>query len=202
MNEPTDGRRTFSQRIRGAIDRTIAEEQARQKTLADAASVGRSASTSSRKNGTEASKRNKSTKASAADAAADSVPNPDPAVFEAAFVIDDSDDPSRAGTPKPPPTTMEALNDDLGGEETKLEGKTTDTEKEKRDKADKDDEGNASANAKPAGAGSSVKAQNSSATASTGTELAPEIKQKLRKLEKLEATYPGMSNAADGLWLR
>jgi hypothetical protein len=190
------------QRIRGAIDRTIAEEQARQKTLADAASVGRSASTSSRKNGTEASKRNKSTKASAADAAADSVPNPDPAVFEAAFVIDDSDDPSRAGTPKPPPTTMEALNDDLGGEETKLEGKTTDTEKEKRDKADKDDEGNASANAKPAGAGSSVKAQNSSATASTGTELAPEIKQKLRKLEKLEATYPGMSNAADGLWLR
>jgi hypothetical protein len=130
------------------------------------------------------------------------VPNPDPAVFEAAFVIDDSDDPSRAGTPKPLPRTNDATNDDPGDEETKPEGKTSDTDKEKSGKADKDDEGNASANGQPADAGSSAKAQNSSATVSTGTELAPEIKQKLRKLEKLEATYPGMSDTTGGLLLR
>ncbi|PHH69448.1 hypothetical protein CDD82_7748 [Ophiocordyceps australis] len=142
------------QRIRGAIDRTIAEEQARQRNHLDASgssTPSRSASTSSRR-----AARSKAT--SLTDA-----PNPDPAVFEAAFVIDDGDDASRAGTPKPlPPEKDEAAPDGAplsnGAHDARRDAETA------RD-------------------GTADMAQDAS-------ELTPEIKQRLRKLEKLEATYP------------
>ncbi|UKZ84458.1 Autophagy protein [Trichoderma asperellum] len=90
------------QRIKGAIDRTIAEEQARQQKALEAGSpMARSASSASRAGEGGAGRRSRSKNPDAE--AGDAAPNPDPAIFEAAFVIDDSDEPSRAGTPKPAP---------------------------------------------------------------------------------------------------
>lgn len=98
-------------------------------------------------------------------------PNPDPAVFEAAFVIDDSDEPSRAGTPKPPVPEKD-------GPAKETDEKSTEKTTEKSDK----DQGTE----KAAGTKASTPA-----TQSKSSDLPPEIKQRLRKLEKLEATYPG-----------
>ncbi len=161
------------QRIRGAIDRTIAEEQARQNGSGDGGSLSRSGSTGSRQAGAGRKPREKNSGADATD----TPPNPDPAVFEAAFVLDDSDDPSRSGTPKPPVPEKDASGP---GEAAT----TNDADKQDEEKVNKD----ASAGkpkTKPAGgpAGEKPSAQQG---------LSPEIKQRLRKLEKLEATYPGM----------
>lgn len=103
--------------------------------------------------------------------------NPDPAVFEAAFVIDDSDEPSRAGTPKPPGTADEAKAEKSTEQTSGSDEKPSETKDESA--TDKTSEGVADAPAaKPE---PPPKPQ----------ELTPEIRQKLRKLEKLEATYPG-----------
>ena len=160
----------------GAIDRSIAEEQAKS-NINSSATHSRTPSTS-RKNGTTAGKR-----AGGKDAStdiSDAPVNPDPAVFEAAFVIDDSDDPSRAGTPKPPGaddtdvkrklenTTDDPLSNGSGKDAQPAEGENQ--------KEQVDGEDNAPAQApKP----------------TPPSDLTPEIRQKLRKLEKLEATYPG-----------
>lgn len=169
------------QRIRGAIDRTIAEEQARQRS--DDAPMSRSGSNSSRQGaniGRRARPNNGSTDG------VEAPPNPDPAVFEAAFVIDDDDEPSRTGTPKPEvpgkdaPASKEATSD--------VGDKTADGGSEKRPNTVKPDHATSSATA-------------SNATAASGpgpTELSPEIKQRLRKLEKLEATYPGRYRCVGG----
>ena len=97
-------------------------------------------------------------------------PNPDPAVFEAAFVIDDSDEPSRAGTPKPPVPEKD-------GPAKETDEKST----EKTEKPEKDQGAEKAADSKAA----------TPATQPKSSDLPPEIKQRLRKLEKLEATYPG-----------
>ncbi|KAM0664506.1 hypothetical protein ACQRIU_006364 [Beauveria bassiana] len=161
------------QRIRGAIDRTIAEEQARQR--GDDAPMSRSASDSSRQ-GANAGRRPRPNNGST-DAAEPPL-NPDPAVFEAAFVIDDSDEPSRAGTPKPPVpekdvTASENTAADEGNKAAdEKNGKRTSTEKPKK-------------------SASSVASSNTMVASQSGSsDLSPEIKQRLRKLEKLEATYP------------
>ncbi|KAI6780516.1 Golgin-like protein [Emericellopsis cladophorae] len=167
-------------RIRGAIDRTIAEEQARQKDQTSQG-VSRSGSTSSRTSASGA-KRPKPKSASNDASKADDAPNPDPAVFEAAFVIDDSDDPSRAGTPKPQTSEaggngLDSVKDD-GEEEKAAEGADGKAQDDSEKKEGEKDE--------------SAKAQSKAAdtAAAPSTELPPDIKQKLRKLEKLEATYP------------
>lgn len=106
----------------------------------------------------------------------DAAINPDPAVFEAAFVIDDSDDPSRSGTPKPPaPPEKDTTT-------VETEEKTTNGSEE----SEKDGE---KASAKVSAASPDSKKPTEGSEAPSG--LTPEIKQRLRKLEKLEATYPG-----------
>ncbi|KAG5933014.1 hypothetical protein E4U53_001128 [Claviceps sorghi] len=170
------------QRLRGAIDRTIAEEQARQKS-ADSASPSRSGSTSSRRSDANAAGRRSRAKKPSTDITDNGVPSPDPAVFEAAFVIDDSDDPSRTGTPAPSPekktlagsgTSSSTAKDSQAPAETLQDGAVAEKESEsgKRSAAD--------------GATNNTNSQ----VAMTTTELSPDIKQRLRKLEKLEATYP------------
>lgn len=154
------------QRIRGAIDRTIAEEQARQNGTGDGGSLSRSGSTASRPGAAGRKSRDKNGGADATDAP----PNPDPAVFEAAFVLDDSDDPSRSATPKPPVPEKDASTQN-------------NADKQDDDKTDKDA---SAAKPKPKSTGD---AAGEKPSAQQG--LSPEIKQKLRKLEKLEATYPG-----------
>ena len=167
---------TLQQRFKSAIDRTIAEEQARQQTATQSRTPSRTGSTSSRKGDGTPAQRAKSRK-QASDAG--DAPNPDPAVFEAAFVIDDSDEPSRAATPLPPTTSDEKKTDSAnasGGasEEKASEGQGLNDEAS----TDKGEDGVAET---PAIKPQTPKPQ----------ELSPEIRQKLRKLEKLEATYPG-----------
>ncbi|KAK4071068.1 uncharacterized protein Triagg1_6435 [Trichoderma aggressivum f. europaeum] len=151
------------QRIKGAIDRSIAEEQARQqKALEASSSANRSASTSRRNDSASGKQaRPKNPGSDAGDAAT----NPDPAIFEAAFVIDDSDEPSRAGTPKPAPPEKDATNGEATGHAEAVENP------------------NANADAKDG-------PSRDGAAHATKPALTPELRQKLRKLEKLEATYP------------
>ena len=158
------------QRIRGAIDRTIAEEQARQNGSGDGGSLSRSGSTGSRPAGAGRKPRDKPD-------ATDASPNPDPAVFEEAFVIDDSDEPSRTGTPKPPVPEKDAPSQNEAAA-------TNDGDGPDAQHAGKD--GSAD-NANEKSAGSTVGEKSSSQSQA----VPPEIRQKLRKLEKLEATYPG-----------
>jgi len=175
------------QRLKGAIDRTIAEEQARQRTAQPAsapttAAPRRSRSSSTAGTQSPARRPRPSKKASedltSRDANADGA-NPDPAVFEAAFVIDDADDsaaPSRVATP--------ALAD-MSSKETRAGEASQATPLA----ADAPTNGTADAPA----AGENGEANNAAAApaAPASVELSPEVRARLRKLDKLEKTYPG-----------
>lgn len=118
--------------------------------------------------------------------AGDSALNPDPAVFEAAFVIDDSDEPSRAGTPKPVlPSEKSTLNGDAAAAKIESSEKRQDGGDQKKDGIDNKE---AAGGEEAPGSTNQVVPATSAPAAS---ELTPEIRQRLRKLEKLEATYPG-----------
>lgn len=170
------------QRIKGAIDRTIAEEQARQ-LAADAASprapssVSRSASSAS----TARKPRPKKPSQEIGKEADNGAANTDPAVFEAAFVIDDEES-SRSATPQP--SVASEKNSENGGSNNTAEdgekgdtgsGNTT-TDPEKNG----DNEGRKSEGDKPL-----------PPPKTTAADLAPDVRAKLRKLDKLEKTYPG-----------
>ncbi|KAH6607072.1 hypothetical protein Trco_003385 [Trichoderma cornu-damae] len=158
------------QRLKGAIDRTIAEEQARQQKAVEAgSSLSRSASTSSRRN--ESVSGGRPPHKDPGSDAGESAPNPDPAIFEAAFVIDDSNEQSRAGTPKPVPSEKDALNEEPTGHAEA--GKKSNPNADGKESSSRDN---------PA-AGDGV-------AHATKPGLTLELKQKLRKLEKLESTYP------------
>jgi hypothetical protein len=178
------------QRIRGAIDRTIAEEQARQKTLDPGASPApsRTASTSRKRN-----PAGKQSGASAEPPEAGAAPNPDPAVFEAAFVIDDSDELSRAGTPKPP-STQPAEDTDRSAEDGSKPPPTTSDVEPQASKEQATDEPAQSSKTQQTSTGAATETQEAKTEAMAGppAQMTPEIRQKLRKLEKLEATYPGL----------
>jgi hypothetical protein len=95
----------------------------------------------------------------------DGARGPDPSVFEGAFVIeDDSEDPSRSGTPAIPETKPEVIG------EKGATAKTTG--------ADEGEVVNEKVEIlqKP----------------STTTDLPPDVRSKLRKLDKLEARYQGI----------
>jgi hypothetical protein len=116
------------------------------------------------------------------------VPNPDPAVFEAAFVIDDSDDPSRSGTPKPAPPEKDASS------EGNKEGEVTEDRKSAEKTGSTNDEAAEKADSPGQDAPAKEKKQQPAAdppAPAATPELPPEIKQRLRKLDKLETTYPG-----------
>ncbi|KAK1957472.1 hypothetical protein LY78DRAFT_388307 [Colletotrichum sublineola] len=169
------------QRLKGAIDRTIAEEQARQEQARQRIEPGgatqRRSESTSRSNQSPARRpRPKKPADAAKDDTAASPSNTDPAVFEAAFALDDSEEPSRAGTPKPAADAMD--KDDEKAKDKAGEGQNGDTEKD--NEKDKETEGSA------AGAATATLP-----AAAAAPEISPEIRMKLRKLEKLEKTYPG-----------
>jgi hypothetical protein len=148
------------------------------KTNSDTATLSRSGSTSSRKGDASPARRPRPKKGVVDGGDG---PNPDPAVFEAAFVIDDSEEPSRAGTPKPPSDNKDAGDDKPAAEPNDPDGKLPAKGEATNDKAeDAAGEAIGAASKKP-----------DSGTATPISELSPEIKQRLRKLDKLEATYPG-----------
>lgn len=180
-------------RIKSAIDKTIEQEQARQKALSDqqaGAAHTRQSSSVSRSNSAAsgAGKRPRQQKKPGQDATKDkdgeaSGVNPDPAVFEAAFVIDD-EEPSRTATPAP--TSTEKKSSENGdSKEGGAQGEKGDTEA-----------GSTGKDAEKNGADDNTKKADSSSKPlptpkSTSPELSPDVRARLRKLEKLEATYPG-----------
>lgn len=175
------------QRIKGAIDRTIAEEQARARDQSPGATAPRASSSVSRSNSaTSAVKKTRPKKAGQDAAAKDAdagAADTDPAVFEAAFVIDD-EEPSRSATPMPP-TSQDSKSPENGdtvddkAEEGEKGGTGAGNTAKDTDK-NGDDEGRKSEGDKPA-----------PPPKPTTTELPPDVRAKLRKLEKLEKTYPG-----------
>lgn len=150
------------QRIRGAIDRSLAEaeELARQRTVSPGGTSTRSDSVT----------RSSQTQRRPAEG------GPDPSVFEAAFVIDESETPSRVGTPKM--TTGDAQDNQPSGEGAGANAQPS-GDSTTADKGDGKDE-------KEARPGEGAQAPT--------LDLPPEVKLKLRKLEKLEATYPGLTS--------
>lgn len=163
------------QRIKGSIDRVIAEEQARQKTVNEQADPARRSSSISRSNSGASSARKPRPKKQGQDALKndDGAANPDPAVFEAAFVIDD-DEPSRATTPRPPTEEKAPQNGDSSDKADTGAGNGKETENNGGDE-DQSEADRPVPPPKPVAA----------------PELSPELRARLRKLEKLEATYPG-----------
>lgn len=153
------------QRLKGAIDSRIQEEQNRAKA-ASASPITRSTSnarrSASNRTGSPSGRPNHSRVGTESDIGTSGVRGPDPAEFEAAFVVDDdSVDVSRVGTPVPdvsmapdeksalPTSTMEsseASNETIGDSIPRVP---------------------------------------------VHLEVAPDIRAKLRKLDKLEAKYPG-----------
>ncbi|KAI1391770.1 uncharacterized protein F4822DRAFT_105172 [Hypoxylon trugodes] len=164
-------------RIKGAIDRSIAEEQARQRVAAEQRSNSPSASgqrprSVSRTNSTNSPARRKTKRPSQDQTNGDGATNPDPAVFEAAFVLDDEDADATSGLPEKPGRDAVVNNEkDGGGDATEQNGETQDQSNNTLDEKPKD------------------------ALSPAPAELPPHVKTKLRKLEKLEATYPGNSFA-------
>lgn len=180
------------QRLKGSLDRVIAEEQARQKAANEQAGAGsntgspRQSSSVSRSNSAASTARKPRAKKQSQDVSKndDGAANLDPAVFEAAFVIDD-DEPSRATTPKPPADDQAPQNGD--GADTGSSG---------------GDAGSTAGTANTAQPGKEAEARTTDdeqkpapPPKNEAPELPPDVRTKLRKLEKLEATYPGWSKS-------
>lgn len=153
---------TIEQRLKGAIDSRIAEEQARQRL--SQASPSRSGSNP------RSSSRNISPSKRAARQAArgrqDGEPpakGPDPAEFEPDFVIDD-DVQSRSGTPRPPTERNGVNAADKSVQEPSAKGESSQESAETT---------------------SSVEEPRAS------LDLPTDVRVKLRKLEKLESRYHG-----------
>lgn len=125
------------QRIRGAIDARIAEEQAKQQRATPQTTPSRSNSTARRSSSRNLSpsKRTARSKDGDSSKAAPTGKGPDPSEFDPEFVIGDEDEqPSRAGTPRPKEKApiKEGANENDG--EKKEDGKEAEGE-EKPDKA-------------------------------------------------------------------
>lgn len=170
------------QRIKGAIDRSIAEEQARQKSFNEgSSSYSRRSGSMSRSSSTRAAASPATrprTKKPGQDVNGDSPANPDPAVFEAAFVIDDTDEGTPSSTPKPEEADkqLEAPKDDAPPANQASDDGT----------AGNDAQPNNEQNDAPKPLPEGSKPQPAAAP-----ELPPDVRAKVKKLEKLEKTYPG-----------
>lgn len=100
-------------------------------------------------------------------------------------MIDDSDEPSRAGTPKPPNVEKEASSAQSDKESESNGSRSTKEDAERESSA-----GEEKATTQKESLTAPVPAQMST-DPSKPTSMTPEMRQRLRKLEKLESTYPG-----------
>ena len=157
------------QRLKGAIDSRIAEEQARQRNaqqLPSRSDSGARRQTSRSRNSSPAvrSARTRPTESKSGD-----VPEkgPDPKEFEPEFVIEDEDAISRSGTPKP----VQAKN----GETQATEAVVEKLSQPNMDRQPDEDRG-------------SDKAPHEAVL-----EVSTDVRVKLRKLERLESRYQGIS---------
>jgi hypothetical protein len=142
------------------IDSRIAEEQAKAKAAAASPARSATARRSAALRNESPSKRSQTRPKEVDDGAR----GPDPSVFEGTFVIeDDSEEPSRSGTPAIPEMKPEVIGE---------KGATAETTG-----ADEGEVVNEKAVILP--------------KPSTTTDLPPDVRSKLRKLDKLEARYQG-----------
>lgn len=150
------------QRLKGAIDSRIAEEQARQRL--SQSSPSRSTSDARRPAARDESPANRPERTGARGRKEGDPPRKtaDPAEFEPDFVVGDDDMPSRSSTPRP------------------LEMKTqlSSTESPADPKLD---------------AADSSTQEKMASRDSTAIELPTDVRVKLRKLDKLESKYHGLS---------
>lgn len=154
-------------RIKDALDRTLAEEQARHK-----------ASTGQKDNAGEVVTPStlKAKSPVQADAANPDATNPDPAVFEAAFKLDDeADGASRAGTPKPADTGEVNGGNDSTNSQKKDPAQPQDIDVNKAASADTPDK-----SGDPARASSKQPPQ---------YEPSADVRAKLKRLARLEPSY-------------
>jgi hypothetical protein len=171
------------QRFKSALDRTIAEEQARQKAASEQQRTASPSGTSgsrprsvSRTNSAKDSPAKRKPKKGNQDAANDSAPNPDPAVFEAAFALDEEEAEARESMEKSATQDKVVKEGDDGaanGTDEKSVEKSVEQDQENGEKTD------------------AAPASTADAPAEAPVELPADVKAKLRKLDKLEKTYPG-----------
>jgi chromosome segregation ATPase len=158
-----------SQRLKGAIDSRIAEEQARQRAAALSGTPSRSNSGSLRRNAPQVGSpaRQLSRQRERNDTSDEK--GPDPSEFDADFVIGDDESavPSRSVTPRPETS------------EKRVEGNET-----------------AGAAEKQQGADDVVSVQSDASTAAQRQEELPtEVRVRLRKLDRLESRYQDLLKA-------
>ena len=122
----------INQRLKGAIDSRIAEEQARQRA---SLSPSRSQSGSRRPAPRDDSPSKRSARPTTrANKDGETVKGPDPADFEPEFVIGDTDTPSRSGTPRP---THE--KEQTGSSEASTDGVGEGSDEQSKGKANNDE---------------------------------------------------------------
>lgn len=117
------------QRLKGAIDSRIAEEQARQRV--SQSSPSRSQSGTRRPSRRDDSPSTRSVRPGARGRKdGEAIRGPDPADFEPEFVVGDSDTPTRSGTPRP---THE--KEQTGSSEASTEGVRESSDEQTQEKA-------------------------------------------------------------------
>ncbi|KAL8790458.1 MAG: hypothetical protein Q9213_000610 [Squamulea squamosa] len=148
------------QRLKGAIDSRIAEEQARQRSALTSPPPSNTARKPSSRAESPAKRPPRQNAANRQNGDI-SAKGPDPSEFEPEFVVDDSDVPSRSNTPRPT----------LTGSESSTKDTVRDTVEGARH-----------------GEGTAEKALQDDSTV-IPQELPTDVRVKLRKLEKLESRY-------------
>lgn len=154
---------TPTQRFRDAIDSRIAEEQARQKTAQE--NLSRSKTTRRPGQSTAPGQRARPRRNTGTSTP---VRGPDPKEFEPEFAIGDDEGSSRSGTPRveTPDVTSEVTTPGEADRAAQPEAKTT------ADDAKESSSQDAPVEDKP-------------------VELPPDVKARLRRLDKLESRYQG-----------
>ncbi|KAM7213159.1 Golgin IMH1 [Rhypophila decipiens] len=184
------------QRLKTTLDRAVANEQQRhleaQRTPASASSQrpGQRSRASSGAGTHSPARKPRPTKKSVDEgpsSAEGAATNVDPAIFEAAFVIDETDEaptPARVATPNPGDKKTMAKDADNDEKAALL----ADAGKKSTDSQELGEQGTISQGSTEG----SVEQPSRTGSPSTPVtaELSPEIKSRLKKLEKLEKTYP------------
>lgn len=160
---------TVLQRIRGAIDARIAEEQARQKASQDGLSRSNSTSAIRRGNNNSSSISRPRPRREGSNVSANVAPvrGPDPAEFDAEFVVGDEG-------------SSGAVSRSASGRGTPVVEGEGEKEKERTG-----EEGREAGHAREKSAASLAP------MSPTGWELPTEVRVKLRRLDKLEGRYQG-----------
>ena len=154
---------TREQRLKGAIDSSIAEEQARHRALQNSPSRSSSVASSSRIRGASPAVKSRASKPAANSNGEETAKGPDPKDFDPEFVVDEEDAVSRTATLQP-----------SGSERGAGEGEIP-----------KDDPVEAN------GTSTASTTEGDGKPAQQSSELPTEVRVKLRKLERLESRYQG-----------